>query len=64
MSNISIALERINSLHPLDVVMDDAVHKRFVDIYNTITRSGNGEAVYEKESRNFQRIISENDYLQ
>lgn len=64
MSNISIALERINSLHPLDVVMDDAVHRRFVDIYDTITRSGNGEAVYEKESRNFQRIISENDYLQ
>lgn len=64
MGNIGISVEKINSLSPLNVVKDDAVRQRFIFIYNTITGTENGEAFYEKESRNFNRLISENEYLQ
>ncbi|MBR5835177.1 MAG: recombinase RecT [Bacteroidales bacterium] len=64
MGNINITVERLNSLGALNIVKDEAVKARFIHIYNTITNTEDGEAFYEKESRHFNRIISENEYLQ
>lgn len=64
MGNIGITVERLNSMNPLDIVKDASVKERFISIYNTISRTEDGEAVCEKEARHFNRILSENAYLQ
>lgn len=64
MGNIGITVERINSMKPLDIAKDAAVRERFISIYNTISGSDEGEALYEAESRHFNRILAENAYLQ
>ena len=63
MGNIGITVERINSMKPLDIAKDASVRERFISIYNTISGTEEGEAMYEAESRHFNRIIAENSYL-
>lgn len=64
MSKINLTVDQINQLQPLDIVTDDAVRERFIQIYEamwTPSTGISGEAAYEHESRNFNRIIGEKE---
>ena len=56
-------LEHINALAPLDIVKDEMVKNRFVQIYDAIW-GGGGEKAYAKESVYFSRKLEEDDRLQ
>ena len=62
MSNIALTVEQINQLAPLDIVTNDIVRQRFIQIYDTLW--GNGEAAYERESNFFSRILRDDEKLQ
>lgn len=64
MSNIAITVEAINSLQPLDIITNDAVRTRFVQIWDTLWGAGSGEAAYERESFHFLNKLREDEKLQ
>lgn len=61
MSTINLTVEQINTLQPLDIVKDDTVRQRFIQIYDTLW--GEGERAYERESVYFNRILADNEKL-
>ena len=63
MSNIALTVEQINALQPLDIVKNETVRQRFIQIYDTLWGDGEGEKAYEKESTYFNRILSDNEKL-
>lgn len=63
MSKLENAIERLNTLAPLDIVTDDYVRSRFIEVYNTLWGRG-GETAYEKESRHFVGILRDKPDLQ
>ena len=63
MSNIALTVEQINALQPLDIVKNETVCQRFIQIYDTLWGEGEGEKAYERESTYFNRILSDNEKL-
>lgn len=63
MSAITLAVEQINAMNPLDIVKDDRVRQRFIQIYDALWGAGEGEAAYERESIYFNQILSDNEKL-
>ena len=66
MSNISLTVDEINQLAPLDIATNELVRTKFIQIYEamwTPSTGVSGEAAYERESRNFNRILSEKEDL-
>lgn len=63
MSNIEITVERLNGLEPLDIIKDEAVHQRFVTIYDALWGQGSGEAAYIRESGYFNKILADKPEL-
>ncbi len=66
MSNISLTVDEINQLAPLDIATNELVRAKFIQIYEamwTPSTGVSGEAAYERESRNFNRILSEKEDL-
>lgn len=66
MSNLQLTVEEINQLQPLDIATNDHVRAKFIQIYEamwTPTTGITGEAAYERESRNFNRILGEKEDL-
>lgn len=64
MSKLALKLEEINDLQPLEIATNERVREKFIDIYNAMwsrTTGISGEAAYDRESRNFNRIIAEKD---
>lgn len=67
MGNLTLSLDRLNEMKPLQIVKDEAVKQRFILIYSKIWTRGDeneAEAVYEHESIAFTRALSENTDLQ
>lgn len=64
MSNILLTVEQINSLNPLDIVTNDRVKERFIQIWDTLWGTGTGEAAYERESFHFNNKLREDERLQ
>ncbi|MBQ8051663.1 MAG: recombinase RecT [Bacteroidaceae bacterium] len=62
MNNIQLTVAAINAMQPLDIVRDDAVRERFIQIYDTLW--GGGEAAYEKESIYFNAILRDDEKKQ
>lgn len=64
MSKINLTVEQINGLQPMEIATNDFVREKFIQIYearwSSITGMS-GEAFYESESRNFNRILSEKE---
>lgn len=61
MSKIGITIEQLNALQPSEIVRHDNVRDKFIQIYEamwTPSTGVTGEAAYEKESRNFNRLLS------
>ena len=66
MSKIALTVEQLNSLQPTEIVRNDNVRDKFIQIYEamwTPSTGVTGEAAYEKESRNFNRLLSEKEDL-
>lgn len=64
MNKLSITVEQINTLTALEIATAPMVRDKFIDIYNTLWGAGTGEAAYERESRFFNRLLSDNADLQ
>ena len=64
MSNIALTVESINALNPLDIVTNETVRARFIQIWDTLWGAGTGEAAYERESFYFNNKLREDDKLQ
>lgn len=66
MSKIGITIEQLNALQPSEIVRHDNVRDKFIQIYEamwTPSTGVSGEAAYERESRNFNRLLSEKEDL-
>lgn len=64
MNKINLAVEELDKLQPLDIATNEHVREKFIQIYEamwTPTTGISGEAAYERESRNFNRILSEKE---
>ena len=57
MSNIALTVDTINQLKPLEVVENETVKARFIQIYDTLWGAGTGEAAYERESFYFNNKL-------
>lgn len=64
MSQIEITVKLLNELQPTEIVRNDNVRDKFIQIYDAMWSQStgvSGEAVYEKEARNFNRLLSEKE---
>ncbi len=64
MGKIGLTVDQLNSLQPTEIVRNDNVRDKFIQIYEamwTPSTGVTGEAAYEKESRNFNRLLSEKE---
>lgn len=64
MSKLAMKVEDINKLDKMEIVNDPMVRDKFIDVYNdmwSLSTGISGEAAYERESRNFNRILSEKE---
>ena len=64
MSKINLTVEQINDLQPQDIATNEFVRDKFIQIYEamwTPSTGVSGEAAYERESRNFNRILAEKE---
>lgn len=59
MSNITLTVDQINKLQPLDIIGHPLVRDKFIQIYDALW--GNGEAAYERESIYFNKLLRDND---
>ena len=51
MSNIALTVESINALSPLDIVTNENVRARFIQIWDTLWGAGTGEAGFRETGR-------------
>lgn len=59
-----MTLDTINQLDPMAIADNEFVRERFIQIYETMWTPStgiSGEAAYERESRNFNRILAEKE---
>lgn len=64
MSQIEITVKLLNELQPTEIVRNDNVRDKFIQIYDAMWAQStgvSGEAAYEKEARNFNRLLSEKE---
>lgn len=64
MSKIQITVDLINTLEPHAIIDNELVRDKFVEVYETMwtpTTGMSGVAAYEKEARNFKRILAEKE---
>ena len=64
MSNIALTVESINAMKPLDIVTNENVRARFIQIWDTLWGAGSGEAAYERESLFFNNKLRDDEKLQ
>lgn len=62
MSAIKLTVDAIDNMNPLDIVTNEAVKERFIQVYDTLW--GGGEVAYEKESRYFNAILRDDEKKQ
>lgn len=63
-NNIALQVEEINQMQTLDIVSNERVRNRFIQIYDTLWGTGRGEPAYERESVYFNRILTDDKRLQ
>lgn len=64
MSKIGLTVEQINQLEPQDIATNEFVRDKFIQIYEAMWSASlgvSGEAAYEREARNFNRILGEKE---
>lgn len=63
MSKVTVTAERINGLKRMEVVKDEVVRQRFIDLYATLWSEAQAEAVYEREAIHFNSLLADNPKL-
>ena len=63
MSKVNVTAQHIVSLKPMEVVKDDQVRQRFIDLYGALWGETNAEATYEREAIHFNRLLADNQTL-
>ena len=63
MSQIQLTVEQLNQLQPIDIVTNETVRQRFIQIYDTLWGAGTGEPAYERESFYFNSILRDKEQL-
>ena len=58
MGNIPIKVEELNKMKAFEILDSDNIRSRFIDKYNQIHNSEDGEMFYESERYNFQKLLS------
>ena len=58
MGNITVKVAELNQMKPFDVLENEGVKQRFVEKYNQIHNSEDGEQFFESEKYNFQKLIA------
>ena len=64
MGKIQLTVDQLNQMQPAEIVRNDNVRDKFIQIYEamwTPSTGVTGEAAYERESRNFNRLLSEKE---
>ena len=64
MGKIELTVKELNEMQSTAIVRNDHVRDKFIQIYEamwTPSTGMSGEAAYEKESRNFNRLLSEKE---
>lgn len=64
MSQITLTVEQLNEMQPLDIVTSPIVRDKFINIYDTLWGNGTGEAAYERESNYFNKLLRDTPDLQ
>lgn len=64
MSNIQVTVEAINNMQPLDIVKNEIIKQRFIQIHDTLWGEGTGCGAYERESIWFNRLLADKPELQ
>jgi hypothetical protein len=63
MSKVNVSASHIAALKPLEVVKDDCVRQRFIDLASTLWGEESAEATYEREAIYFNRLINDSPKL-
>lgn len=63
MSKVTISAQHIASLKPMEVVKDDLVRQRFIDLCGTLWGEADAEATYEREAIHFNRLLADSANL-
>ena len=58
MANLAITVAELNKMKAFEILESDNVRTRFIDKYNQIHNSEDGEMFYESEKYNFQKLLS------
>lgn len=61
---IKLKVEELNSLSPQQIVENEVVEQKFIEMYNNIHGGAMGATIYHKEKFNFIKILSESPKLQ
>ena len=63
MSKVNVSAQHIAALKPMEVVKDDLVRQRFIDLYGALWGEKNAEATYEREAIHFNRLLADSTNL-
>ena len=63
MSKVTISAKHIAGLNPMEIVKDDLVRQRFIDLYGALWSQTDAEAVYEREAIHFNRLLADSANL-
>lgn len=63
MSKVNVSAQHIAALKPMEVVKDDLVRQRFIDLYGDLWGEANAEATYEREAIYFNRLLADSANL-
>lgn len=63
MSKVTISAKYIADLNPMEIVKDDLVRQRFIDLYGALWSQTDAEAVYEREAIHFNRLLADSANL-
>jgi len=58
MANLAITVAELNKMKAFEILENDNIRTRFVDKYNQIHNSEDGEMFYESEKYNFQKLLN------
>jgi recombinational DNA repair protein RecT len=58
MGNLQITVAELNKMKAFDILESEAVRTRFIEKYNQIHNSEDGEMFYESEKYNFQKLLA------
>lgn len=60
---MQLKVAELNGMKPAQLIEDERVQQKFVQLFDSIHGSQNGELFYAKEKFNFMKLVSENKTL-